>query len=414
MEGMGAPWEIIRDGSVSVPIYRQVQATTTVHSVTWYEGGKRLRKTFSDPAKARAHAKQIARGLAKLGSSSLTLTGEELLAYCRARQMLDGEPVDVAVSELIEARKLSGRHVIEAARAWGKKQKPDAPQVQAVVTEFLAAKAASGRSKAHVDDLRKRLDRFGSAFRVSLSLVNARQIETWVRSLDLAPRSQRNFVGAISSLLHWAERREHLARGQIDLSGIEIERTLSNVQTFTPDALARLLAAAEDPRMVAYLTLGAFAGLRTAEILRIDWEHIRADHIDVRAENSKTRQRRLVPVLPALSSWLDPIRSTGRVCDWYGLQKPLGRLAKRAGVAWVHNGLRHSFGTYRMALIQSEQQVALEMGNSPAMIFAHYRANATEAAAREWFAVTAESHSSTRRTQEPAPQESSPPESTRC
>ena len=53
----------------------------------------------------------------------------------------------------------------------------------------------------------------------------------------------------------------------------------------------------------------------------------------------------------------------------------------------VHNGLRHSFITYRMATEKSAAAVSLEAGNSPRMIFQHYRELATEAQGRAWFNV---------------------------
>jgi integrase len=382
---MGKPWEVIKDGSVSIAIYRVERTNGHLHTVVWYEGEKRCRKAFADPSKARAHARQIARGISRLGSTSLTLTGDALIAYQRARQILGDEPIDTAAAELSEGRRLSGGQVLEACRAWGDRTPADAPPVAEVVKEFVAAKEQAGRSKAHVDDLRKRLDRFAGAFRVPLSLVTARQVETWVRSLHVSPRTQRNFVGSVSSLVHWSERRGYLPKGFLDLSGIELARTIAHVRIFTPKELQDLLGAAQDPRMVAFLALGAFAGLRTAEIQRLNWEDVQPTHVNVRAENSKTRQRRFVPVLRALSSWLEPIRSTGRVCDWYGLQKPLTALSKKAGVKWVHNGLRHSFGTYRMAIVEDEAKVALEMGNSPGMIFRHYRAVAGREQAEAWF-----------------------------
>jgi hypothetical protein len=63
------------------------------------------------------------------------------------------------------------------------------------------------------------------------------------------------------------------------------------------------------------------------------------------------------------------------------------KLAPRAGLMWKHNGLRHSFISYRLADIKDIGQVALEAGNSPQMIFKHYRQLVTETQAREWFKV---------------------------
>ena len=54
---------------------------------------------------------------------------------------------------------------------------------------------------------------------------------------------------------------------------------------------------------------------------------------------------------------------------------------------WKRNGLRHSFISYRVAETQNVAQVALEAGNSPQMIFKHYRELVTPKAAAGWFGI---------------------------
>jgi len=49
--------------------------------------------------------------------------------------------------------------------------------------------------------------------------------------------------------------------------------------------------------------------------------------------------------------------------------------------------LRHSFISYRIAKVKNANEVALEAGNSPAVIFKHYRELATEEQADAWFAI---------------------------
>ena len=61
---------------------------------------------------------------------------------------------------------------------------------------------------------------------------------------------------------------------------------------------------------------------------------------------------------------------------------------KLAAVPWKHNALRHSFISYRCADIQNVAQVALEAGNSPGMIFGHYRELVAASEAKTWFAIT--------------------------
>ena len=57
------------------------------------------------------------------------------------------------------------------------------------------------------------------------------------------------------------------------------------------------------------------------------------------------------------------------------------------GFPWKHNALRHSFISYRVAAIQNVNQVALEAGNSPQMIFRHYRELVRPADAKAWFGI---------------------------
>ena len=59
-------------------------------------------------------------------------------------------------------------------------------------------------------------------------------------------------------------------------------------------------------------------------------------------------------------------------------------------VAWKHNALRHSFISYRCAAVQNVAQVAMEAGNSPGMIFSHYRELVTADEAGTWFAIAPE------------------------
>jgi len=62
-------------------------------------------------------------------------------------------------------------------------------------------------------------------------------------------------------------------------------------------------------------------------------------------------------------------------------------LARACGIEWPRNLLRDSFISYRIAVVQSADQVALEAGNSPSIIFKHYRELTTPEQAEKWFAI---------------------------
>jgi integrase len=125
-----------------------------------------------------------------------------------------------------------------------------------------------------------------------------------------------------------------------------------------------------------------------AELQRLDWSEIdlKRGFITVAAHKAKTRQRRLVPIAPNLKSWLKPHQQlSGPVCTHQRAQMALARLCK--DFSWEKNGLRHSFISYRLAILHDTARVALEAGNSPEVIFAHYRELVTPKAAKMWFSV---------------------------
>ena len=65
--------------------------------------------------------------------------------------------------------------------------------------------------------------------------------------------------------------------------------------------------------------------------------------------------------------------------------------AKAAGFEWPNNVLRHRYATYRLAQCHDAARVALEMGNSPQMLFSNYRELADEKDASAWFGIERES-----------------------
>ncbi len=59
-------------------------------------------------------------------------------------------------------------------------------------------------------------------------------------------------------------------------------------------------------------------------------------------------------------------------------------------MTWKKNALRHSYGTYRMAVLKAPVRVAFEMGNSPGVIRKCYDRVVTETQGKTWFGVRPE------------------------
>ena len=125
------------------------------------------------------------------------------------------------------------------------------------------------------------------------------------------------------------------------------------------------------------MAIGACAGLRRAELERLDWSdvHFDADLIEVTAQKSKTARRRFVKMQPNLRGWLLPVRKHSGQVTPDNFENQLDAAREAAGITqWPDNGLRHSFASYHLAHFKNAAELALEMGHTNSgLIFNHYR-----------------------------------------
>ncbi|MBU6399248.1 MAG: site-specific integrase [Verrucomicrobia bacterium] len=224
------------------------------------------------------------------------------------------------------------------------------------------------------------------------------------------PRSKNNARQTLGAFLKFARERGWLPRDHEGIALVpKFKAQTGAIEIFAPWELVQYLNHVRE-ELVPFVAIGAFAGLRHAEIGRLDWREVRlADRfIEVTAEKAKTASRRLVPITDNLVKWLTPhAQKAGRVVPFENVNKQIAWLVrdtnralkaegKAAGrdpekapkLEWKKNALRHSFISYRLAEVQSAAQVALEAGNSPRMIFQHYRELVRPKEAKSWFSIT--------------------------
>jgi len=210
-----------------------------------------------------------------------------------------------------------------------------------------------------------------------------------------SPKARNHYRGALKQFLSWAVRNDYLpvTHRLFEADGMRTEKTNGgDTDFYTPKEFRTLLEAADGP-MRAIIAIGGLAGLRTQEILRLDWADVWRvpRHIEVTSAKAKTRQRRLVEVCPALRAWLKPFRQhkTGKLWPENDniFQKDFLNFCERAGVTRKGNGLRHAFCTFHFAMHSNENLTAAQAGNSPGMVHSHYKGLATRKEAQAWFAV---------------------------
>jgi integrase len=349
------------------------------------------RRTFRDRQDAETAAKQ-ARIQAKNDGQRSFAIPEQLRTDAKAAAKVL-EPFGVSI---LEAAKFYADH-LRLVRT----SKP----VAEAVKELLAAKKTDGAGERYQKDLRVRLNRFSESFgERKIASITAGEIDSWLRSLPVKP-STRNTIRLRLGVLF----ADALQRGWCQKNPIKEVRKIraraSPIGILTPEQFAKVLVAARE-KTLPYWLLGGFAGLRRAEIERLEWKDIHFDLakyraftyalstgdkeaiakaekewrgsalVEVPALKAKTASRRFVQIQDNLAAWLEPyIGRVGKVCPT-NLRKRLEADRKAAGLktGWPHNALRHSFASYQLAHFQDSAKLALELGHTKQeLIFRHYR-----------------------------------------
>jgi integrase len=265
--------------------------------------------------------------------------------------------------------------------------------VTVLFADYLATKQRAKLSEKHLADIKQRLRRFVADFSDrAIKTITVREIEDWLHGLDLAPQTVNNFRAIIGAFFEYAVRREFVEKNPVTAVD-KIKVVDAAPEIFTPEQLARLLNTAPAGPLPA-LAIQAFAGLRTSELLRLDWGELDQNRgfITVSAKKAKTAKRRSIPIAPNLAEWLRPYASTtGPIWEkgFRAYHVATRNLATEIGLArWPNNGLRHSFASYHLAKHQNAPQLALEMGHStPPMVFDNYREVVAPAEAERYWRI---------------------------
>lgn len=262
----------------------------------------------------------------------------------------------------------------------------ESPILLDVINQLLVSKARVGRQDGWIRTLRCSLELFAELRgRRPIHTLTTVEIEDWVNGQEWSSRTIRNRLAHLQELWRFASARGWVS-GPSPVLAVERpnETAPPAPQIHTPEQVRILLRAArhQDLSVMRHLAIRYFAGLRTAEAIRLTEANIRPHHIEVPGWAAKTRQRRLVDISPNLRAWLDlggelPMTNEKRA-RW---------IAQRAQIEWPHNVTRHSWCSYHLAMHSSAASTSLQAGHSEAMLFRHYRAIVTREQAEEYWSI---------------------------
>lgn len=375
-------------------------------------------KCYTDEADAVSAAETLAKRIDARDFVAANMSAAEAIEYADAVAALKpfGVTVRDATAVVAQALKIIGdlSNLNAAVKFYVERRKQVTKKsVARVAVELLKVKKARGASVRYYQDLRLRLQCFVRDCRKDASAVTTADVQDWLDNLKaskgkpLSPQSYKNYKTILYTLFEFAVARGYAHDNPVaNVEKLKVRG--SDVEVFTATEIARLLTAADAtlPAFVPVLAVGAFAGLRSAELERLEWSDIdlTAKHIVLAASKSKTASRRIVPIADNLAQWLQPYGNkqgkvwTGTHDEFYDAQQTIAaatevkadeekNIKAARPVVWKQNGLRHSYASYRFAQTSDAGRVAGELGNSASVVHRHYRELTKPADAEKWFAV---------------------------
>ncbi|WP_395719405.1 tyrosine recombinase XerC [Prosthecobacter sp.] len=358
--------------------------------VTFKQGDEYKQRYFTartgpDGADAFMNEKKVE--LLNEGRKHGEFTTEERKAVIRSRELAEGFAaagvkgfsLDAALAFYAEHLHLRRRSV----------------SVLTAYDEFFETRRNEGVSAVHLRDFTYRLERFAKKHAKRLvAEITTKDVDAWIFGLKNAPQSKDKHRRLLHNFFGYCAGRGYTDENPVARAAkVKVIRRPPGI--LTPADTAALLAVSP-AEIVPALAIGFFAGLRTAEIERLDWSEInlKRGFIEVTAEDAKSSQRRLVEITPNLRAWLEPhARLSGPVRLTEMRHRDRFNLARKvADVAWPANACRHSFASYHLALHQDAAKTALQLGHTnTAVLFQHYRELTTPEDAKTFFAITPES-----------------------
>ncbi len=341
--------------------------------------GKRERHSFKTKEDAEDFAEHKRVQLKNEGLAGLTLSQELRLDAAKAAALLS--PYGVPLFDV-------ARYYVKHVLAY-----KSAPPLADIVQRLIADAHKNDRRDRTIGELKSRLESFAEDFPdTRLIELTVEEIEDWLDQEEWSPRTRINYLTKISQLYNYALRHKWVDANLAE----RIERPTAEDKEpgiFTIPQAKSLLKHAPQHGLLAYISIGLFAGLRSAELMRLEWSavNLKEKAIIVGVQVAKKRSRRVVEICDALAAWLKLCHQpNGPIADEENFRDNMDLLKAAAGITdWPHNGLRHSYGSYHLAAFGNQVKTAAQMGHRDSnIIHNHYKALVLKSEAEKYWKLT--------------------------
>jgi integrase len=362
------------------PIYKRTHRSGQVGYLVdlGHVTGQRIRKTFSTKADAETFAEQARVAHKNEGVAAFSLPQEARVSAAKCLGKL--APYNATLEEAVD---YYVKHVLRYRNA---------PTVAEIGVQMLNDAKSAGRRERTIRDLQTRMRQFSAAFgNRRLGTITLPELQAWLNNPVWSPRTRINYAVKVSQLYNFAIKHNW---ADANLAEKVSRPTPEDKEPgiLTVKQVSAMLEHAPEFHLLPYVALGLFAGLRSAEIQRLDWSAVKLSErsIIIGAEVAKKHSRRVVEINNTLAAWLAPyVKERGPVVSLDHLRERFEALRKKASITeWPDNALRHSFGSYHLAAHGDAVKTAAQMGHrDTGVLHNHYKALVTKTDAERFWAL---------------------------
>lgn len=361
--------------------------------------GERIRENFARAEEAQYRHTELegefhaANGVAALRATRLTdeQVGIAEAAFKRLEQ--DGDLI-TAVD-----------HWLRTGKPKTIKESPRLDEALKVYTEWLAT--TTELRALTKNRLRNRVEHFvANTGNVRVTDVLPEHIEKYLAQQAVVPNTKDGYCRALSSFFSWCMKgKRHWCVNNpcyaVEIEGLTSDDDREPVVLPLSDCEALLRAAEkfENGRLVPYVVLCLFGGLRPFESARLTWDQVNLTDGEIRLKGTQTKtgKGRIVVIDKTLKAWLSKYRKAGEIyrstydLELKDLRASIGYGPKSEAQPdlkpWVPDVLRHTAISHYFRLTGSYGRTAEQFGNSEGIIKKHYQGRVTSADTKRFYAL---------------------------
>jgi len=361
--------------------------------------GERIRENFAEAQEAQFRHTELeaefhaANGVAALRATRLT--DEQVgIAEAAFKRLERDDDLITAVD-----------HWLRTGKPKSVKESPRLEEALAIYLEWL--KTTTELRDKTKENLRGRVKQFVARMpNMRVIDVLPEHLEHFLGQLNISQDSKNGYRKRLSSFFAWCMKgKRHWCVNNpcyaVEIEGLTSDDDREPVVLPVKECKVLLRAAEkfENGRLVPYVALCLFGGLRPAEAARLTWDQVNLADRELRltGAQTKTGKGRMVSICPTLKLWLERYQDRGEIYR-APYEGELRELRERIGYGpkteakphlkpWVPDVLRHTAISHYFRQTGSYGRTAEQFGNSESIIKKHYQGRVSSADTKKFYAL---------------------------